>query len=214
MNFTTRSSRTRLSSFLDLLSSPHATIAPHVRQIILDLSKERFSIPKSVFVRIGALYALQSITLIEYTPGDHPRVDDIVTVLGSLVKLKHLELNYCSLESFIQLRDIVCACRGLEWLCILRLHPAPTAPQTPLYVPLSEPFLCPPGLRVLKVGNCIFGEQLFNWLASCVPSLILSSMWIDSSTVRLCGHFTRALGSKLEHLSIHFGKANWYRPGG
>lgn len=117
MNFTTRSSRTRLSSFLDLLSSPHATIAPHVRQIILDLSKERFSIPKSVFVRIGALYALQSITLIEYTPGDHPRVEDIVTVLGSLVKLKHLELNYCSLESFIQLRDIVCACRGLERLC-------------------------------------------------------------------------------------------------
>ncbi|KZP08863.1 hypothetical protein FIBSPDRAFT_251780 [Athelia psychrophila] len=158
LNFAKHSSYKRLSPFLDLLSSPHATIAPHVRRIVLNFGHEKTLIPKSVFMRIDALFALQSITLSQYTPGDHPRVEDIVSSLGLLAELIHLELYYCMLESFSQLRAIVCACRRLRKLCIHGLHPPPTPPQIALYVPL-ESFLCPP-LQVLKLSHCVFAEEL------------------------------------------------------
>ncbi|KZP09823.1 hypothetical protein FIBSPDRAFT_229153 [Athelia psychrophila] len=206
LNFARHSSNKRLSSFLDLLSSPHATITPHVRQIILNFGQGKTLIPKSAFMRIGALFALQAMTVNEYTPDDHPGVEDIVTILGSLVELIHLELHYCSLKSFSQLRAMICACRRLKRLCIRGLHPSLTPPQTPVYMPLE----CPP-LRVLKLSQCVFAEQLLSWLESCVLPLPLSSLWVDSATFLLCGRLTRALGSKLEHLSICYCINTYYK---
>lgn len=166
-------------------------------------------------MRIGTLSALRSVTIRGYTSGDSPRVEDIVTILGSLVKLTRLELYYFTLGSFIQLRDIVCACRGLERLYIFHLgttYSSPAPPQIPLYVPL-ESFLLPP-LRVLKMTHSLFTEQLLAWLESCAPLLPLSSLWLDLGAVVLCGRLLRAIGSKLEHLSLQFGDGDRYKHGG
>ncbi|KZP21391.1 hypothetical protein FIBSPDRAFT_891104 [Athelia psychrophila] len=82
-----------------------------------------------------------TFTIRGYTSGDSPRVEDIVTILGSLVKLTRLELYYFTLGSFIQLRDI--------------------------------------------------RRPKFHFV--------------------LCGRLLRAIGSKLEHLSLQFGDGDRYK---
>ncbi|KZP04171.1 hypothetical protein FIBSPDRAFT_424738 [Athelia psychrophila] len=119
LHFTTRSSCNRLSPFLDLISSPHTTIAQHVLRIILvfgDAGGD--SIPTPVFMRIACLHALESITLTRYDSiaNDLPRVEEIAAWLGLFTNLRRMELSHFYLDSFNQLRDMVCACRGLESL--------------------------------------------------------------------------------------------------
>ncbi|KZP02912.1 hypothetical protein FIBSPDRAFT_905427 [Athelia psychrophila] len=60
LDFTPRHTWNRLSLLMDLLSSPHATIAPHVRQIVVPLHGNDWLIP---FARIGQLHALRSVIL-------------------------------------------------------------------------------------------------------------------------------------------------------
>lgn len=73
---------------------------------------------------------------------------EIAAWLGSLTNLRHVELSRFFLDSFSQLRNIVCACRGLESLRICEVarvatdheqvmgllqYPSPLEPQTLFY---------------------------------------------------------------------------------
>lgn len=206
LDFTKRPLRNGLLPFLDLLTSPHTTIGPRVRHITLEFYVELKEIPKSVFMRISALSALQSIALRGITYYDPTQADDIttvlVTVLGSLIKLSRLELTDIMFQSFIQLRAIVGACRELESLSLYSIR-SQRGPQTLRYAyPESSP--CP-SLQVLRMIDCRFEKQVLEWVGACTP-LRLRSLSIGFDTVvhrgTVLGCFLRALGSNLEELSI------------
>ncbi|KZP07486.1 hypothetical protein FIBSPDRAFT_902013 [Athelia psychrophila] len=55
-----------LSRFLDLISSPHATIAPHVRRISFIFSGGKYSMTRPLLMRLASLRALESISLRDY----------------------------------------------------------------------------------------------------------------------------------------------------
>lgn len=219
LDFSRSSSRDCLPPFLDLLSSPHETVAPHVREISLVFPTRYHSITTPLFIRLASLHALESISLGEYSireSGLH-QVAEITAWFGSLVNLKCMVLFGSTFDSFSQLCAMICACRGLESLYMYNLkstaayrnlqsHPSPPEPQTPYFAqPDSLP--CPP-LQILKwnrIGSP-FEKQFIEWLGAVASTLPLRSLRIEAHVVishqALLGRLLRALGPILKELSI------------
>ncbi|KZP21411.1 hypothetical protein FIBSPDRAFT_1044164 [Athelia psychrophila] len=215
LDFSTLATRSRLSPFLDLISSPHETIALHVHKIALRFYGGTHALATPILMRIASLRALESISLRAYsvTMSGSPPVDGIAAWLGSFANLRRMKLAVFALDSFSQLRDIVGACRRLEDLAISATycangdsmqHLSPPEPQTLCCKqPLSPLF---PSLQVLSTINCSFNEQLFECLGGSASSLPLRSLSIGLEAVfRLqdpLGRLLRALGPTLKELHI------------
>lgn len=192
---------------MDLVSASHGTIAPHVLQITLPFDGGRLLIPDGVFMRVGALYALQSAIfkgIYRFPTYNIQQIQDTVTVLGSLPKLACLELSNLKLNSFLQLRDVIVACPGLKRLYMDTVTQHHEGSEPPNVEPLALP--CPP-LLLLKITGCDFNEEFFEWLVACQSSLRLKSLCIGFPVVLehelALGRLLRVLGPSLQKLSFH-----------
>lgn len=194
----------RLIALVDLLRLNALTIAPHVLHIALRLYK--FPVQRADFAHFASFSYMESISLKGYyysqTPPDGKlQLNDVITLLASLTNLKKLKLDAWMLESFAQLRDIICACRALEELTLIDVD-ATITPQAPSYKPRIS--LTPPPLRVLLINDVEFEGQLVAWLAShpaAISSLTLScGAFLHPNQ---SGKLLRRSGPSLTHLQIH-----------
>lgn len=197
LDFTPRHTWNRLSLLMDLLSSPHATIAPHVRQIVVPLHGNDWLIP---FARIGQLHALRSVILHSLDCISLIPAKEVVSVLGSLTELRSLRLAHFGISSYTQLQDVVVACPRLERLYLEDLYISLSVIQP--YVS-TRPSPCPPGLHLFSVSDIPFDQAFFGWVSR--PSQ-LRSICISFAHVLYDGPelsiLLRDQGSALRHLCI------------
>lgn len=201
LDFSSDGQHTVLSRFLDLISSPHTTIAPHVHHVTLVFAGGEHSIPAPMFMHITYLRALRSIYLGGYR--GLPQVGDITAWLGSFANLTHMKLYDWELDSFSPLCDLVGACRRLE-----SLHIYDVIPRTGPYYWEQTTLLPPQSLQVLdvKTTDFLFEWRLFDWLRVFALPLQIRSLSIGWDEVvrnhARFGRLVRALGPTLEELSV------------
>lgn len=206
LRFPSSSLRFILPQFLDLVSSPNATITPHVREVILQLGTGDHQMTTLLLMRLTSLHALDSISLngCFSNSSDSPSAEEMAAWLGSFPNLKRIKLSEFMLDSFGQLRNMVNACPVLELLVV---HHCRRHTGTPLLeqhtMPEHQTKLCPP-LRALRTFNCEFDGELLEWVGTSSSSL--RSICIGFETVVRhqvsLGRLLHALGPILEQLSI------------
>ncbi|KAF7967783.1 hypothetical protein HWV62_33013 [Athelia sp. TMB] len=197
----------RLSSFLDILRSPAATIIPHVRHINLYLvnSSGRYTTDLTL---LALFTGIESISLnLAFKSSDMDiAIWHIIPFLRSLGSLNKMALNLRKFTTFEQVRDIVCACRGLQELEMI---------GTPDYIEGREENSVRSGdqssalvhLRALKKNDFGFEEGLLDWVVSCAPPMQITSLTLHLWAFlghASSGSLLDALAPSLEHLTIEY----------
>lgn len=196
---------------MDLASSSHATIVPHVKRISLilhegdEVSDSRIvrgcKIPYTTILLLGVktFSSLRSIIIL----GDRrTKVDGevIAEVLASLLHLKSLVLDDLTLDNFEVLCDIVGSCTGLESLYLTGINEI----SEPAVISQGAPPPCPP-LKIFGAMNCAFTARLLAWIGESQARRPETVFMGGNDVYRHQGRFAkflRNLGPALKELWI------------
>lgn len=213
-------SRDRLDRFFDLLSSPHATISPHVLQVTMPFELGVLSIDGTMVKQMRSLQALQSVIFqgeygLSPSEPDYETITDITKTLGLLPDLVSLELIYFKVESFDALQRMVAICHGLHRLYITDVNAVEedggyddeTLPVefSPKEHARPSCFPCPP-LQSLSIVESSFSGELLEWIGEQALPPRLRSICIDFDIMILWpatfGELIKRVGSNLHSLCI------------
>lgn len=198
-----------LAELASLLQSPLCTISQHVQKLELD-SLSCGS--RSDLMQLKTLSNLTYIALADVGGDDevsgmvdNMQSKDIPAFLACFEQTRSLDLSRFMLESFDDLRYIICSCPHLHYLHLWDIQAEGTVEH--LARGSSSSILQPPAsLRVLTLfirGS--FGDELLDWLATSAPAAPLEKVELDAQVLMdypAGGRLLESLGTNLRDLAI------------